>query len=157
MFHEDYVHETTNYRKRTLVPINTPVVFARTLTSIVGARGEQTSMMMKPEIIVKLPDGKELRIANIKKFSGEDWDGIFARTLGREKVDLSSFTALEMTNILKGTLEPGMSKAAVLRAMGYAPKHETPGLERDQWRFWQNRMSSFLVNFKDGKVSNTQK
>lgn len=155
LFHNNYVHETTNYRTKTLVPINTPVTFVsiRYETSL----GRQDiAVPMTYEIVVKLPSGKELRIKNIKKYSGEDLDGIFARTLGKEKVDLSSFSDTEKETILQGEVEPGMSKAAVIRAMGYPPKHQTPDLSTNQWTYWQNRMGSFIVRFRDDKVVSTR-
>ena len=101
---------------------------------------------------MKLPAGRELRIVNVRKYSGEDLNGIFVRTLGKEKVDLSPFTELERINILEGQVETGMSKAAVLRAMGYPPKHQTPSLADNEWTYWRNRMANFVVRFRDDKV-----
>ncbi len=147
LFHEDYRHETTNYRKRTLVPINTPVEFVELRIS-----NPNGSPLVSPEIVVKLPEGKKLYICNVKKYSGENLDGIFSRTLGKEKVDLSSFTQLEKDNILLGHVAIGMSKAAVIRAMGYPPKHQTPDLKGDKWTYWHNRMGSFPVRFREDKV-----
>jgi hypothetical protein len=153
LFHYHYIHETTNYRRTTLIPINTPVTFDRVRITDLGHGGNRGVMVLsKPEIIVKLPEGKELHIVNIKKYSGEDLERIFTRTLGKEKVDLSLFTALERTNILEGEVQIGMSKAAVIRAMGYPPKHRTPSLSSDQWTYWSSRMGSFVVRFRDDKV-----
>ena len=155
LYYDDFAHETTNYRTRTLVPINTPVTFVGIRTSSPGIKGEQTTLTW-PEILVKLPAGRELRIKNVRKYSGEDLNGIFVRTLGKEKVDLSAFTDMERTPILEGQVENGMSKAAVLRAMGYPPKHQTPSLTGNEWTYWRNRVASFVVRFRDDKVVSTR-
>ncbi|MBM3346015.1 MAG: outer membrane protein assembly factor BamE [Betaproteobacteria bacterium] len=105
---------------------------------------------------MKLPEGRELRIRNVKKYSGEELDGIFSRTLGKAKVDLDSFTKSERTTIMEGQVEPGMSKAAVLRALGYPPKHQTPSLSGNEWTYWRNRVTRFVVRFADDKVVSTR-
>lgn len=155
LYYDDFAHETTNYRTRTLVPINTPVTFVAVRTTTAGVKGAQITMPW-PEIVVRIPEGREVRIRNVRKYSGEDLDGIFSRTLGKEKVDLSAFTEVERTSILEGQVEPGMSKAAVLRAMGYPPKHQTPSLSGNEWTYWRNRVASFVVRFRDDKVVSTR-
>lgn len=155
LYYDDFAHETTNYRTRTLVPINTPVTFVAVRTSTAGVKGERVALQW-PEIVVKLPEGRELRIRNVKKYSGEELEGIFSRTLGKAKVDLGSFTENERTAILEGRVQPGMSKAAVLRAMGYPPKHQTPSLSGNEWTYWRNRVVSFVVRFSDDKVVSTR-
>ncbi len=137
LYHEENVHLTTNYRKGLMVPINTEVTF---LKASGGA------------ISVKLPDGATLKIENVEEFSGEKIEGIFERTFSKEPVDLSKYTAIEKQNIQQGSVDIGMSKDAVIKAIGYPPKHQTPSLDRDSWRYWKNRFGTFLVNFKDGKV-----
>lgn len=69
---------------------------------------------------------------------------------------MSAFTDMERTPILEGQVENGMSKAAVLRAMGYPPKHQTPSLTGNEWTYWRNRVASFVVRFRDGKVVSTR-
>ncbi len=151
LFHDRHVHETTNYRRTVLVPINTPVIFER-YNTLAGRQSDRMSHLVYPQIVVKLPDGSELVVENVQKYSGEDLNGIFARTFGKGKVDLTSFTALEKTNILQGQVVEGMSKAAVVRAMGYPPKHRTPNLSSDKWVYWSSRFGSFEVHFRDDKV-----
>ena len=151
LYHDHYVHETTGYHRTTLVPINTPVTFVRLEATIPGP-GHSVMASYKPEIVVALPEGKELHIVNIKKYSGEDLEGIFDRTLSKETVDLSRFTELERTNILQGQVATGMSQAAVILALGYPPKHRTLSLSSDQWTYWSSRLISFDVRFRDDKV-----
>jgi hypothetical protein len=151
LYHDKHVHETTNYRRTVLVPINTPVIL-ESYDTLMGPDGNRKSHLVYPQIVVKLPDGSRLYVENVQKYSGEDLNGIFARTFGKDKVDLTSFTPLEKTNILQGQVVEGMSKAAVVRAMGYPPKHRTPNLSSDKWVFWSGRFGSFEVRFRDDKV-----
>lgn len=141
LFYEEKVHRTTNYRIGVLVPINTEVTFVK-------SNGK--------EIYVKLPDGTELKIENIENFSGEKIDGIFSRTFSKEKVDLSKFSKIEKENIEIGDVQPDMSKDAVIAALGYPPKHQTPSLTSNAWRYWRNRFKTFIVHFKDEKVASIQ-
>jgi len=134
---KEYVHRTTNYRIGELVPVNTPV---RLLS-----RDDDT-------INLRLPDGSELCIENIEDYSGETIEGIFRRTLQTRPVDLSVFTQEERGAILSGEVEVGMTRAAVLVALGYPPKHKTPSLQGNRWRYWKGRTDTFLVTFEGDKV-----
>lgn len=142
LFYEGKAHLTTNYRRGILVPVNTEVTFVKASSG---------------EIHVKLPDGVVLRLENVRKYSGENIVGIFNRTLGKAKVNLEKFSPKERESILVGHVETGMSKDAVIRAIGYPPKHQTPSLEISQWRYWRSRYATFIVHFKDGNVSSIKK
>lgn len=137
LFMEENVHRTTNYRKGTLVPVNTEVVLIN---------------QDDDDIELRMIDGTKLDLENIEPFSGEKIDGIFRRTLSAKKVDLSPFSEEEKRAILSGEVEVGMSRAAVLVALGYPPKHKTPSLQGNQWRYWQNRFNTFVVIFEGDKV-----
>jgi hypothetical protein len=89
----------------------------------------------------------------VEEFSGEKIDGIFSRTFGENASDLSGFSEMERSNIKKGAVAAGMSKEAVIKAMGYPPRHKTPTLSLDQWRYWQNRLNTILVVFENEKVT----
>ena len=136
-FYEGDHHMTTNYRKGTLVPINTPVKFIESDDE---------------EIVISAWE-KEISIVNVSGFSGEDIEGIFNRMFGSTPINLDKFTSQERENILAGTVVKGMGKDAVIRAIGYPPKHRTPSLSAPEWRYWHNRVNSFLVCFSDGKVT----
>lgn len=73
------------------------------------------------------------------------------RMFSTKPVNLSKFSKSEKKNILKGKVEKGMSKSAVLLARGYPPAHVT-SLEADLWKYWRHRFSTSLVTFKDDKV-----
>lgn len=136
-FHEKGRYLTTNYRKGILIPVNTAVKFVK---------------MTDRRIFVTLPDGLELSVENVAEFSGENIKGIFKRTFSKEPVDLWLFTESEQEAIMSGSVKIGMRKSAVLIALGYPPKHKTPSLESNQWRYWQSRYNTFLVVFENDMV-----
>ncbi|HEX2952919.1 MAG TPA: hypothetical protein VHR47_02915 [Bacillota bacterium] len=141
MFYENHIHKTTNYRKGSLLQVNTAVKFVKSDNDC---------------IVVSLPDGQQLTIQNVANFSGEKIDGIFARTFSTKPQDLSVFTEAERKSIMLGEIKVGMRKAATLVALGYPPKHKTPSLDGDRWQYWSNRFNTFVVYFSNGKVSKIQ-
>jgi hypothetical protein len=74
-----------------------------------------------------------------------------------ERCDMAkvkSFSKEEREAIKEGRARVGMSKDAVIFAMGYPPKHKTPSLEGNSWRYWMNRWNTKLIEFDDkGKVN----
>jgi hypothetical protein len=142
LFYEKDHHITTNYRKGTLVPVNTEVEFVKAT---------------KKRITVKIPSyNVTIDFENEEDYSGQKIEGIFERTFARQPVDLVSFSEEERLSIKKGKVKEGMSKEAVIKAMGYPPHHKTPTLEMDQWRYWKNRFDTMLVHFASGKVSSIE-
>jgi hypothetical protein len=142
LFYEKDHHITTNYRKGVLVPVNTEVEFVKAT---------------KKRITVKIPSyNVTVDFENEEGYSGQKIEGIFKRTFARRPVDLSGFSEAEKSSIKSGTVTAGMSKDAVIKAMGYPPHHKTPTLEMDQWRYWKNRFDTMLVIFENGKVSSIQ-
>jgi len=138
LYYEKGHHITTNYRIGILVPINTEVEFVRATRN---------------KIIVKIPGyDAEVDFVNVKDYSGETIDGIFKRTFGVKPVDLSGFSKSEQSAIKRGAVEVGMSKDAVIKAMGYPPRHKTPSLDMNQWRYWKSRFNTALISFEDDKV-----
>jgi outer membrane protein assembly factor BamE (lipoprotein component of BamABCDE complex) len=98
--------------------------------------------------------GQPLTIENVPKFTKDSMPIAFSKIARPNKVDLNQFTAAERESILAGQVKKGMSKNAVLAAIGYPPQHETPSLDGDAWTYWSNLFNRFIVNFKNGKVDN---
>jgi hypothetical protein len=136
-FCEKDQHLTTNYRKGMLISINTPVIFLKA---------------NKKEIVVSLC-GRKISILNVPKYSGESIQGIFDRTFSRCPVNLDGYSYQDQENILTGNVEIGMDKEAVILALGYPPKHQTPTLLSPQWRYWKSKFGTFIVYFSNDKVS----
>lgn len=135
-------HLTTNYRKGTLLPINTQVQ----LKEITGGD-------IRLEI---LPAHAKLRIENVEKHTGDDVKQAFNKLIGKNKVDLSRFSSSEREYIALGRVGEGMRKKAVIAAIGYPPITETPSLENNEWTYWSSRFNRFIVKFKNDKVAQIQ-
>ena len=61
-------------------------------------------------------------------------------------------SAKEVEAIKKGEVHAGMSKAAVLAAVGYPPEIRTAKTDLDTWTYWRDRFRTYTVTFADGKV-----
>ena len=81
-------------------------------------------------------------------------DRMFGKSCDKKKIETMS--EVDREGILQGKVSPGMSKAAVLLAIGYPPEHRTPGLEANAWRYWKGRTDTILVHFEDDKVVRIQ-
>ena len=66
---------------------------------------------------------------------------------------VEAFSEVDRKGIKSGTVQPGMTKKAVILAIGYPPEHATPSLDSDIWTYWKNRFGKMHVHFADGKVS----
>lgn len=139
LFQEKNEFRTTNYRRGSLIPINTQVELISIDRKHIQLRVTKTA--------------QPLTIENVEKHTGEDSQQAFKKILGKRKVDLSRFTAKERENIFDGRVAVGMRRNAVLAAIGYPPQTETPSLKADEWTYWASRFDRFVVRFRDDQVS----
>jgi len=65
---------------------------------------------------------------------------------------VASFDAVDQQGIREGKIVEGMSKQAVLLAVGYPPEHRTPSLDADRWVYWESKFDKVEVTFADGRV-----
>ncbi|RLA73403.1 MAG: hypothetical protein DRG24_00215 [Epsilonproteobacteria bacterium] len=102
---------------------------------------------------IRFPDVK-LSLDNSEKHTQMNTVQLAAQYFGSSKVNVSKFTKAEQAFIIDfaGFYTKGISKEAMIVARGYPPKHETPSLKYDQWRYWRNRWVSNYLNFKDNKA-----
>jgi hypothetical protein len=96
---------------------------------------------------------QKLLVKNVEKHTGDDVYHVFDKLFAKKMVNLSKFTSLELTHIKTGTVANGMSKDAVIIAIGYPPITETMNLDSNLWVYWSGRYNKFNVHFKNGKVS----
>ncbi len=70
------------------------------------------------------------------------------------KKEVSAMSALDRKGIDHGVVYPGMTKRAVLIAIGYPPEFVTPDpMTSNEWNYWYDRFREFVVAFSDnGKV-----
>jgi hypothetical protein len=81
-------------------------------------------------------------------------DRYFGVTCNRARVD--ALSKIDRDGVLAGQVRIGMSKDAVILAIGYPPEHMTPRLDAGPWRYWKNRFNTFLVHFEGDVVSRIQ-
>ena len=136
-YYEKGTHNTTNYLRGKFLPVNTPVTFIRYSGN---------------SIYIRLPNDEKICLYNVPIYSGENLNGIFKRTLSTSKTILSEFTQEEQKAIKTGEVRTGMSKQAVIVSIGYPPKHKTPSLESDSWRYWRHRYNTIVVEFDNDTV-----
>lgn len=140
LFEEKNNFRTTNYRKGILIPINTEV-------SLVSINAKEATLRL-------VSSGLQLTIENVPKHTNDDMQTAFNKIVSPNKVDLSHFSAAERESIMVGKAIKGMSKKAVIAAIGYPPTTETPSIDANDWTYWAHRYDRFVVHFKDGKVDN---
>ena len=136
---EHDTYQTINYRRGVLLPINTEV----TLVS----SGDK-------DIVVRIePEGRQFTVKHNARDTHDTLDQAFAKLFALEPVDLSRFTELERKSIAAGRVAIGISKKAVLAAMGPPPASATTSLASLKWRYWNKDYASFSVWFdKHGQV-----
>ncbi len=64
----------------------------------------------------------------------------------------ANLTEDEQKAVRRGTVNPGMTRDAVILAIGYPPEHVTPSLDSDRWTYWANRFNRFIVIFDENGV-----
>ncbi len=82
------------------------------------------------------------------------FDRFFGKTCDKKKIE--GMRKVDKEGILQGRVFPGMTKEAVILAIGYPPEHATPSLEANAWRYWKSRFDTILVHFEEGKVVRIQ-
>ena len=139
MHYEKNAYPTTNYQVGAMIPVNTQV--------------KLLEMNEKTISIDVNGGGQKLKVKNIAKHTGDNTQQAFNKLFARQKVNLGQFNKLEKEHIDAGTVAVGMSKKAVTTAIGYPPSTRTMNLDADSWVYWRHRYNTFIVNFKNGKVS----
>ncbi|RKH65871.1 hypothetical protein [Corallococcus llansteffanensis] len=77
--------------------------------------------------------------------------GFFAPTDPAARI--AALSPEDQKQVKSGELARGMSREAVLLAIGPPPPHRTPSLKSDRWTYWSSKLSTFEVVFDgDGKV-----
>jgi len=140
LFQEKNNFRTTNYRKGILIPINTAVTLE--------------AMSSKEAQLRVVDTGQALTIENVPKHTVDDMQTAFEKIVAPAKVNLKRFSAKERDAIMVGRAIKGMSRDAVIAAIGYPPQNQTPSLKVNDWTYWNNRFDRFIVHFRNDKVEN---
>lgn len=104
---------------------------------------------------------KRYYLRNNPRYSKTNMDQMMDRYFGPQKVDLSAFTEAEQKAIKANKAEVGMSKEAVILAIGYPPAHVTPDWKNmDDWKYWKFQhgyaQDTIIYHFKDNKLSSIE-
>ncbi|MCF7971813.1 MAG: hypothetical protein K9L22_11705 [Methylococcaceae bacterium] len=148
LMYENDVYSTTNYRRGTLLEVNTAVELLEIEPKMIKVKILQSNR----ELLIKT----ESLIENIAQYTSDDAYQAFAKLFAQQEVDLSRFNQQERDNIKKGTVAKGMSKAAVKIAIGYPSIVRTPSLDSNKWTYWRSPANSFVVHFENDQVIRIQ-
>jgi hypothetical protein len=140
--YEKGTYLTTNYRRGASIPVNTPVKLLNISSKAIEVQVDNSN--------------QKLLIKNVEKHTGDYVYRAFDKLFAKKKINLSKFNPLEMSHINSGTVANGMSKAAVIVAIGYPPVTETSSLDNNTWVYWSGRFNRFNVHFNNGKVSKVE-
>jgi hypothetical protein len=66
---------------------------------------------------------------------------------------MSSWPPDVVAAIDEARVQPGMTKEQTLMARGYPPFHHTPGIEADEWMYYDSPGFVTIVQFVDGRVA----
>ncbi len=135
-------HLTTNYRRGKSIAVNTPVKLLKINQKVIE--------------VEMINSGQKLQVKNVRKHTGDDIFRTFDKMFAKTEVNLARFTKLERKHIQSGSVAKGMSKKAVIIAIGYPPVTQTRSLDSNTWVYWSGRYNRFKVHFKNGKVSNIE-
>lgn len=136
LMHEHGIHETTNYWRGKLEPINTKV----TLVSL-GSK----KMVLKVE-----ETGEGFAVENVEKYSRKTMDEIARNMLTRTPIPIEKFGDVLAREITSGQPSLNMTKEQLIMARGYPPAHKTPSLDNDIWVYWDTRMGYVTYAFEKG-------
>ncbi len=142
-------HSTTNYKRGTLLPVN-----SRVKLRLLSADGRAPTLDSTARIVMALVDDyRSISLNNVKSHSKVSMRKIVYRTFSEEPTDLSVLDAPTRKAIAEGVLIPGMTRYQVILARGYPPGHRTPALAADTWHYWSSRYRSSAIHFSDGFLS----
>jgi hypothetical protein len=131
---------SVNYLQPGLIPMCTPVKIEsaddREMTFRVVSTNRQYEYIVHKSLVDPFPK-------HLDKYFGTKCDANKA----------ASMSTVDAQGIRSGTVSMGMTKPAVVLALGYPPEHATPSLESNTWTYWKNRFGTKQVMFTDGKVT----
>ena len=131
---------SVNYQQDGLIPLCTPVdieqVTSQSMVFSVPSTGQRYTYLFHSTLQEPIPQ-------HLDRYFGPSCDPSVVQAL----------PPVDQRGIEQGRVTTGMSKDAVILAVGYPPQHATPSLDVDRWRYWKNRWDTMLVYFDGGVVS----
>jgi len=133
--HERGKHNTTNYWRGDMIPINSKLK----LLSINRKRMD-----------LELGDGSKVIFVNVQKYTKRNLNTIAAELLSPKPVPIGQLDDAVEDALVAGELLLGMTKGQVIMTRGYPPRHKTPTLDRDTWVYWSSKFVKHTLKFKKG-------
>ena len=131
-----------NYKKGTRIPVGTEVTDV-----VVAGRGRRQHISFHiPEWGVTCMVYYQAKFHSNKPIN-DIKDRMFSDQPAKEQ--LGKFSKNERESIEAGVVTKGMSKEAVLAAIGYPPEHRTPTIKIATWIYWLDRFRTREVTFDD--------
>jgi len=141
--HPDEAHArmySVNYQREGLIKYCTPVTITQVSSKAAVIRDDSTGKTY--QYIFHMKSMRTSQQEHLNRIFSTACDPSLIEQLSEE----------DQKGIDIGNVSVGMTKDGVLIAIGYPPEHETPSLENDRWKYWTNRMATFVVVFQDGVV-----
>ena len=133
-----------NYQQAGLIPVCTQVQYV--------------SLDRKKFVFRVAGSGREYTYIN-HKAAGEPFENHLGRFFGPNcpKSEVDALKGVDMEGVRMGRPLVGMSRRAVVLALGWPPRHVNPMYESPTWKYWRSRFDTFNVLFGvDGRVLNVQ-
>ncbi len=130
-----------NYQQQGLIPLCSEVVLLEA---------------NKKVMVFKMKDGGQKFSYYYHKAAAEPFMDHLSRFFGREcdANKVKSMSKVDQDGIKQGVAIKGMTRDGVVLAMGYPPRHQTPNLEANTWKYWVNKFGTMRVVFNEkGLVS----
>ena len=96
---------------------------------------------------IELKDTKIKLVALYPGFVRTPMADAFDQVFASEPVDLAEFDANTVLAIEAGEVLPGMTRKAVLAALGPPPRNGTASLSSPAWKYWHEDQKPFFVRF----------
>lgn len=131
-------HNTTNYWRGNLVPINSRV---------------KLLSMGRKKMAIELENGSRVTFINVSKYTKRRMIEIASELLSPVQIPLDGLKSSIREGILSGDMRLGMNKEQVIMARGHPPRHKTPSIDNDIWTYWSSKFVKRTVVFDNGVLS----
>lgn len=127
---------STNYQKGAMIRAGTPVLALQKTSRDARFTDGTTGIAHRIQFVARHHPGVTAEAVWTRMFTTQPRPALVA-----------GLSPGEIQAIDAGTVVQGMTKRAVLVAVGYPPESRTPSIMMSQWRYWRSRTNSYLVNF----------
>jgi len=135
--YERGLYRSTNYRRGSMVPINTRV----------------RVVSFAPDEMILDMGGARIKVTNDREYTNGSIEDFASLMLSDQPTRIEAYGEKRANEIRNGVLRLGMTREQVIMTRGYPPKHETPSLDLDRWVFWSSRFVKHTLVFYNDVLS----